>query len=328
MNTKSLGLLVSVASSVAADTFFYEKLPGGANDVGVGANGSAWVVARGAAWADSAVYRWDGGTFVPESGINGVGITVDADGLPWLVTADGSVYRRTATAWQKLSGKGMDIAAGADGSVWLIGWPGSPAEVPVANSAIYRWTGSAWVEVGGAARRIAVDATGSAWIVTGTGDVFRRSGETWAKLPGRGSDIACGPEGSVWLTGYVAGGLNNRPVYRWNGTTWEITIGEAYRLAVAPDGLPWVVTSGGDIFRMHRLEPPQLASDLSGITGDRFAVQFPSQNAVTYWLHRRSDFNAPWNLVRTAVGNGQVLSLADDSATAGAAFYRVEAAVP
>jgi len=328
MNSKVPALMILLCFAMRAETLFYEKLPGGANDIGIGPNGATWVVARGAAWADSAVYRWNGTTFVPEAGVNGVGITVDSVGLPWLVTATGSVYRRTTTAWQKLPGKGMDIGAGADGSVWLIGWPGAPGEIPTANAGIYRWNGATWAEVGGAARRVAVDPTGVAWIVTGAGDVFRRSGEGWEKLPGRGSDLACGPEGSVWLTGYVAGGLNNRPVYRWNGTAWEGTIGEAYRLAVAPTGLPWVVTSGGDIFQMLRLETPQLAVADPGGVPRRFSVEFSSQALVTYRLHRRADFDAPWTTLSTITGNGQAIRLNDDSVTAGSGFYRLEVTPP
>lgn len=328
MNSKVPALMILLCFATAAETLFYDKLPGGANDIGIGPNGATWVVARGAAWADSAVYRWNGTTFVPEAGVNGVGITVDSVGLPWLVTADGSVYRRTTTAWQKLPGRGMDIAAGADGSVWLIGWPGAPLDFPTANAAIYRWNGSTWAEMGGAARRIAVDPAGIAWIATGAGDVFRRSGDSWVKLPGRGSDLACGPEGSVWLTGYVAGGLNNRPVYRWNGTTWEGTIGAAYRLAVAPGGLPWVVTSGGDIFRMHRLATPQLAVANPGDAPGRFTLEFSSQALVTYRLQRRPDFNVPWAALSTVAGNGQVIRLNDDSAAAGSGFYRLEATPP
>lgn len=326
MKTKAALLFLCCAGAGTAETLFYEKLPGGANDVGIGANGAAWVVARGSAWVDTAVYRWDGATFVPDPGVNGVGITVDSVGLPWLVTADGSIYRRTTTAWQKLAGKGMDIAAGPEGSVWLIGWPGTPLDFPTANAAIYRWNGTTWAEVGGGARRISVDPTGAAWIVTGAGDVFRRSGESWVKLPGRGSDIACGPDGSVWLTGYVAGGLNNRPVYRWNGTTWEGTLGEAYRLAVAPNGLPWVVASGGDIFRMHRLEAPRLSVGHGG--AGQFTVQFPSQPVVTYRLQRRPDFGAAWTQIKAVAGNGQTVTLADESASAGMGFYRVEATLP
>lgn len=329
MNLSSVFAGVALAPLVAlAQTYYYEKLPGGANDVGVGA-GVAWIVGRGASGSNTDVYRWNGAGFEIDGGAKGMSITVGPDGLPWLVAADGSIYRKSATAWQKLTGKGLDIAAGADGSVWLIGWPGDPVDFPTANGAIYVWSGTTWTAVGGSARRIAVDPTGAAWIVSGSGDIFRRSGNAWLKLPGRGSDIACGPDGSVWLTGYVAGGLSNRPLYHWNGTAWDQQIGSGIRLAAGADGLPWLAASNGDLYRLHELKAPQLTgSQLSHAAGS-FQVTIATQTGVTYALLYKPDWSAPaWLTAETFPGNGLNRTLRDAAAGGPQRLYRVEVSIP
>ncbi len=321
--------LVFGSLMVAAQPYFYEKLPGGANDVGVGANGSVWIVGRGAMWSNTDVYRWDGSNFKIDVGAKGMSITVGSDGLPWLVAADGSIYRRNSVAWQKVSGRGLDLAAGADGSVWLIGWPGDPADFPTLNGAIFRWNGAVWTEVGGTARRISVEADGTAWIVTGEGDVFRRSGDAWVRLPGRGSDIACGPDGSVWLTGYVAGGLNNRPVYRWNGSTWVQQLGSGIRLAVGPEGEPWLVAANGDLYRMHELQTPWLTAAQMSHAAGSFQVTIPTQPGVTYALRYKPDSEAPaWLTAQTLVGDGLTGALRDGEAAGRLRLYRVDATAP
>jgi hypothetical protein len=321
--------VVAMPWALVAQTYFYEKMPGGANDVGVGGAGEVWIVGQGAAWSNTGVYRWNGSTFEAEANVSGVSISVGPDGLPWLIAADGSVFRKQSTIWQKLAGRGLDVAVGAEGSVWMVGWPGDPVAFPTLNGDIYRWSGTAWVEVGGGARRISVDATGAAWIVTGNGDVFRRATDTWVKLPGRGSDIACGPDGSVWLTGYVAGGLSDRQVYRWDGSTWVGQIGNAIRLAVAPNGLPWVVASNGDIYRLHELQAPHLAGGQVSHTAAGFQVNLPTQPGVTYSLLFKPDWTTPaWLTADSLRGDGLNRTLSDASATDPQRIYRVDAVAP
>lgn len=334
MTVMKLSHLLLVSAAVApllttAQTYFYQKLPGGANDVGIGPNGAVWIVGSGGFWSNTDVYRWNSSAFEADGSAKGMSITVGADGQPWLVTADGSVYRKTVTGWVKQPGKGLDIAAGSDGSVWLIGWPGDPVEFPTLSGAIYRWNGTGWVEVGGAARRISVDGAGAAWIVTGQGDIFRRTGDAWEKLTGRGSDIACAPDGSVWLTGYVAGGLSNRPVYRWDGSTWVQQTGSAVRLAAGPDGLPWVVASNGDLYRMLQLQAPQLDGEQVSHSAGVFQVTFPTLPGVGYSLLYKTDWNTPaWQTAGTLRGDGLTRSLRDAAATDVQRIYRVEATAP
>lgn len=325
----SLPGLALVPLVMVGQAYFYEKVPGRANDVGVGPDGSVWIVGHGVAWSNAQVYRWNGVGFEPDGATKGMSITVGADGLPWLVTADGSIYRRSATAWQKVAGKGFDIAAGADGSVWLIGWLGDPVAFPTQSGAIYRWSGAGWTEMGGAARRISVGPDGEAWIVTGQGDIFRRPADAWVKVPGRGSDIACGRDDSIWLIGYVPGGLNDRPLYRWDGATWLQPGGNGIRLAAGPNGFPWLVASNGDVYRLHQLQTPQVVGTQASHAGGVFQVTIPTQPGVTYSLRYKSDWTAPtWLTAETYRGDGSKRTLHDVGASDRQRIYRVDAAAP
>jgi hypothetical protein len=325
----SLSGLVLAPLVLVGQSYFYERFPFRANDVGAGPEGSVWIVGHGAAWANTDVYRWNGVGFEADGAAKGMSITVGADGLPWLVAADGTIYRKTSTAWQKVAGKGLDIAAGADGSVWLTGWPGDPVEFPTLSGPIYRWNGAGWTAVGGAARRISVAPDGQAWIVTGQGDIFRRAGDAWVKLPGRGSDIACGPDGSIWLIGYVPGGLNDRPLYRWDGANWVQPGGNGIRLAAGANGFPWLVASNGDVYRLHQLQTPQLVGTQAAHAGGVFQVTIPTQPGVTYSLRYKPDWTAPaWLTAETYRGDGLERTLRDVGAAEGQRIYRVDAAAP
>ncbi len=321
---------LAILQPAVGQTLFYDKLPGAVSDVGIGPSGAAWVVAENSPGGNAKVYRWNGSTFLEEAGVKGAAITVGVDGLPWLLAADGSVFRRIASGWIKLPGRGMDIAAGRDGSVWLVGWPAQdPVQFPKLSAPVHQWNGSTWVPMGGSGRRISVDPTGAPWIVSGEGFVYRLQGDLWIGLPGRGSDLACGPEGSVWLTGYAQGEFSNQLVYRWNGGTWEGTVGKGVRLAVAPSGYPWVASSNGDLFRMHALKAPVLAYADQIVEGGSFSVTFASQPGVGYALHFKPDLaSASWLTVATGRGAGEPVTLADPAPAGAQGIYRVEASAP
>jgi hypothetical protein len=75
----------------------WSRLPGEANDIGAGADGTVWVIGNTA--ADSGgnyrIYRWDAGAGTWRAHPNGKGvrIAVDRSGNPWVVQADGKVVQ-------------------------------------------------------------------------------------------------------------------------------------------------------------------------------------------------------------------------------------------
>ena len=108
--------------------------------------------------------------------------------------------------WKLMPGEAVDIAAGANGSVWSVG----------ADQNVYKWSGSNWTKVSGIkALRIDVGPWGYAWVVTPDNSMYRWNGEGWDKLPGQGVDIGVGSDGSAWMVDTK--GL----VFKWNGVGWD-----------------------------------------------------------------------------------------------------------
>ncbi|HZS41804.1 MAG TPA: tectonin domain-containing protein, partial [Polyangia bacterium] len=181
----------------------YVQLPadggGVATDVGVGADGTAWMVSAGVytvAPNDFAIKRWTGFGWGIVAG-GGVRIAVDPHGAPWMVTSSRQIFRREGAAWveHKLPGGAFDVGVGADGSVWAIGaTPRGPHDF-----AVNRWLGASWETIDGGAVRIAVDPTGAPWIVNSSHQIFHREVNTWVRFPGEATDVGVGPDGKVWI---------------------------------------------------------------------------------------------------------------------------------
>src|SRR5204863_3958252 len=68
------------------------KIAGAANDISVGADGSAWIVNTVAVGHDFQIARWNGSTWVVQAGIAGNRISVDRTGAPFVLHhADGAI---------------------------------------------------------------------------------------------------------------------------------------------------------------------------------------------------------------------------------------------
>ena len=227
----------------------WENIGGQARDVGVGADGSTWVIG----WVSNGggnypIAKWTG-SFWQEVPGGAVRIAVAPNGNPWVVNAAGLIYRYNGSAWEQIGGQARDIGIGADGTVWVIGWTSVAGGYNIA-----RWSGSSWQDIPGGAVRIAVDGTGQAWIVNSSGVIFRRQNNTWVALPGAGKDIGVGPDGTAWVIGTKASG-SDYAIYKWTANTWQEVDGGATNISVGPGGLPWVVNSNGGIFRRQNILP-------------------------------------------------------------------------
>lgn len=255
----------------------WEQLPGAAGDIGIGADGSVWIIdTRSVGNGDFSVEKWDGSGWDPVSSGGGVRIAVDPQGIPWILNSRGAIYRGSsndvlAMDWgEALAGAGNDIAIGADGSVWLIG-----ALDPNEAGSIYRWDGTGWEQANGAAVRIAVGPTGEPWVVNSSGRIYRLNSTNlatlWALVSDSARDIAINGS-DVWIvsTSSVANDLGFS-LKVWSGAyastsdagwqpasvgdaavapQWRAVEGAAVSIAVAPDGTPWIVNAMGQIYRM------------------------------------------------------------------------------
>ena len=220
----------------------WNRKSGRARDIGVGPDGSVWVIGTSSTGGGYSIHKWTGNKWTRVSG-GAVRIAVGPSGVPWVVNSSGKIYQRTGSSWTQRPGAAKDIGIGADGSVWVIG-----TNSVGGGYGIYRWNGSDWTKVSGGAVRVAVEPNGTPWVVNNSGNIYRRQGSSWSKKPGAAKDIGVGADGSVWVIGTnsVGGGYG---IYKWSGSGWTKVSGGAVRIAVEPNGNPWVVNSSGYIYQ-------------------------------------------------------------------------------
>lgn len=221
----------------------FRKVSGLATDIGVGPNGSVWIVSNTPVDGGFSIMRRIGSNW---SKINGgaVRIAVDPDGNPWVVNSSSSIFKLVNDVWQTMPGTATDIGIGANGTVWAIGTASANGGHP-----IFRWDGSAWTSMGGNGIRIAVDQNGNAWVVNSAGGIFEYVGSAWQSRPELATDIGVGPDGTVWVVGIAtAPSGRGNGVFRWNGTDWRHVPGGATNISVGSGGNPWMVSATHEIF--------------------------------------------------------------------------------
>jgi hypothetical protein len=223
----------------------WEHLPGAGRDIGIGADGSVWVLGTDNVPGGHSIFRWDGHAWVHVEGA-AKAIAVGPDGQPWVTNASGEIFHRQGS-WRLLPGRANDIGVGADGSAWVLG-----TDNVAGGHSIFHWNGRDWDRVEGAAVRISVGPHGQPWVVNLQTNIFVRIGHVWRELPGNALDIGVGSGGDTWVIGTDATG-DGAGIYRWldhgDNPQWDRVEGAGWRIAVGPDGLAWVVSRSGGIFR-------------------------------------------------------------------------------
>jgi hypothetical protein len=219
----------------------WQKIPGAAYDIGVGANGAVWVIGTDPAMGGYSIYQWTGSSWIKSNGA-ATRIAVDAAGVPWVINVYGNIYRHVTGGWQQIPGSAMDIGAGADGSVWAIG-----ANETNGGFGIYRWTGSGWQAIDGGATRISVGPDGNPWAINNLSLIYKRVPGGWVQLPGWAYDIGVAPNTAMTVVGSnrLCGGYG---LWTWNGSSWYPVGGAAVGLSLGPDGKAWVVNENQDIY--------------------------------------------------------------------------------
>ena len=88
-----LGIVAALCTSAAlAQSLDWRQLPGSGNDVGVGANGTAWAIGTNATVGGYGIYRWKGDAWEEMPG-GGARIAVDPQGNAWVVNSAGNIYQ-------------------------------------------------------------------------------------------------------------------------------------------------------------------------------------------------------------------------------------------
>jgi Tectonin domain len=240
-------VLLVPGASFAQSGETWHQLPGSAKDIGVGADGTVWIIGTDpSGTADNfGAHKWTGKDWRRVEG-GGVRIDVDPSGNPWMVNAKGEIFRRVKDTWEHLPGSARDIGVGADGSVWIIGTNPSGTKD---NFGAHKWTGKEWRGVEGGGVRIDVDPSGNPWMVNAKGEIFRRVKNTWKPVPGSAKDIGIGADGTVWIIGTKPSGTaDDFGVHQWTGKDWRGVEGGGVQISADKTGKPWMVNAMGNIF--------------------------------------------------------------------------------
>jgi hypothetical protein len=212
--------------------------------------------------SDIELYQWSGAQWSRVDG-SGVRVSVGPNGAPWLVKANGDIYRRTRDGYRQLPGAALDIGVGGDGSAWIIG----------TDSFVYRWTGRVWDRVNGSGVAISVDEDGDPWIVNGGGQVSRWDGERFVPVPGSARDI--GAESSVWVVGRDGALQELQSTGRFSASR-----GSGMHVSAGANGQAWVVNDAYEIYRWNGRSfdrMPGAGSDVgANARGEVFLVGIPS----------------------------------------------------
>jgi len=260
-------VLLALAGAQTAHAQNWQLTDGAARDVGVGADGSVWVIGTNAVGGGYGIYRRTNNTWVNIPG-GAERIAVDPQGHAWVVNNSNRIFRYDGTKWLTVNGSARDIGVGANGTVWVIG---TTAEY--GGYGIYRSTdkGVNWTKIPGAAVRVSVDPQGNAWVVSSSNNVYRFDGRNWAQLTGAATDIGIGADGAVWIIGTDSG------IYRWEG--WVKKPGGASQIAAGPNGAVWVVTHGNQIYQAT--VPPPASSTTPLLSVSPVLLKYTDRNNLT-----------------------------------------------
>ena len=211
----------------------WAQAPGKAIDVGVGKNGSVFVVGI----SDNPLFRFNFGSMnwdrIDAAGTGITRVDVDKDGNPWWVTRDHKIFTLDMESGKKtqLPGEAWDIGVGADPEGKAVVYIVSTQEAP-GGYVILRLDSKrrGWQETGGNGTHIDVAQAGQAFPVMSNSnhDVFLSKvhpddpeGIAWYFIKRKGRDVAVGDgrrqvsSTAPWEAAQVAYvGMNDSPMRR------------------------------------------------------------------------------------------------------------------
>lgn len=304
-------LLCFQASAATVDTWVQDARLQKAQDIAVGPDGKVWLV------SGQSIVQWDindplGAKLIPLAAgnkkiiinkkngnlvifkdrklvtldperlefLSGIAsrIAVDKDGHLWVVTVNGSLYKRIDNIWQRFPGNLSDIAIGINGQIWGLG----DKLTSQAGYPVLKLNGKKWQDTGGIAydNQLAVDADGEAWIVRSTGansGIFRSQGNRWKAMPeiNRPSGITSDLDGNIWVSGLDQTYQRIRALFKWQGASWKPSFPSYVgHFGIMPSGNP--VSPG---FYIVENEVPQK----SGIHGTSYT---PDLGVINFTLDK------------------------------------------
>lgn len=260
---KNFKKLVLTAICLATPNIYaasvWTQVPGSANDIGIGSNGSVWIIGTDKKGNSGyGIHHWTGNGWEKISG-GAVRIDVDPEGNPWVVNKQGRIwkYHVSTKKWESIVGTATDIGIGAYGHIWKIGTD------PKGNYGfgVHKWTGSGWQQISGGGKRIDVDNGGNPWVVNNQGSIYKyltgsnrwENKSTTVNNVGTktANDIGIG-QNTIWKIGKNAVGNYGYKISKWNGHHWLAPVdGAAENISVDQGGKAWVVNKQHRIYKMQ-----------------------------------------------------------------------------
>ena len=148
----------------------FVQVPGqAATDIGIGADGSVWIIGADAVGSDHSIYRYVNNAWQKMPGA-AVRIDVDFRGNAWVVNSGHQILQWTGSSWKQLPGSAVDIgigsaANGANEAVFIVDPSGH----------IFRWAnvnGGTWQSIPGGLSNVSVDQNGYPWGVNAGNQIW------------------------------------------------------------------------------------------------------------------------------------------------------------
>jgi len=92
---------------------------GKAEKIAVGANGSLWKL-EGSAVGGRQIYQWSDANWKKIGTKGFTALAIDPNGVPWAVDNQRILYKRTEEKWEFIADQIVDIAIGADKTVFVL----------------------------------------------------------------------------------------------------------------------------------------------------------------------------------------------------------------
>lgn len=181
-------------------------------------------------------------------GSDGADISVDENGIFYLVNNAGLIFKYDTNDWSQLSGSSGRAIAANGGRVCLVNDQGD----------IFELINNSWQKLNGSdAVDIAINNDGTVWIVNSGGMIYSLDGDSWKQMPGSSAKRIAAGGGQVWLTN------SEGEIYSYNGSAWDQMSGsDAMDISVSNDGNIFLTNSAAKVYKRFNDSWEQL--DASG----------------------------------------------------------------
>ena len=158
----------------------YSEVGGSAIDIGVGANGSVWVIGTNNTPGGKGIYRFTNQWPFWQSVAGGaLRIAVDPNGNPYVLNSADQLFQWTGWSWRFIStAKGKDIAISAGGIVFVM----QLNKILFKRPSDPTWS-SLDAPVGKTLSRISADLNGNPYVVTTDAKLYQFNGTFWYEIP-------------------------------------------------------------------------------------------------------------------------------------------------